>query len=1056
MNIGAGREKTDDRGRKEPSKGGKDEFFANSDKPGPAPNKKSSSASGTREKEERPRERDERPARERDERPTSAPPKRATESSSSSGSGWKASNTSGAVTLTLQVSSGEFVKTIAVRGDKIKVKCFESTVGDGTSVSVYTVKLSDVLRGVPSEFSSSMCHLKVPQAKPQALGTVKELSNGDKTIQVSPSAAYDDSFEAVLFLSSSGSGHSRPASGKEHVKASKPAYSDDDNSDFEKHEPVIKSSPKKGVPGPMAKVFVEDEKSKKSSSASGSKRENLEVVGNAYGKGGKGAPRSDDDYDDVDRPLSKNSKGGESSSTHSTPSKGRKNDFQKDYSDDDDERENNGFAVAARESMDDLGGGSVDGSDVDDDDFEPEEGTRSLGGAKKGAAKTFRNAQRFSANRPWAGAIVSPSNVPPAKADLPGEELVLEYVHGYRMRDVNNNAYYLAPGLIVFPAGAVGVVMDIEKNTQRFFQGRHKEDITAITVHPSKRLVATGDIVSVADGCYIYIWDPKTPEDTHRQVQIRVGEKKLAKGISDLQFSPDGKYLCATAMDDEHTVYVYDWQKAGKLIAKDKGHTDDIFGITFNPKNSTEFVTFGVKHLKRWAFDPQAGKIKGERGLFGNRKVQSIICCAFLPNGSYVTGTHGGELMFWNGNQVMNVMEGLHTGPIFSVYFDADMGLFTAGTDGYLILHDPKTFDTIDKIQLEAGVRAIDVSPEGKVLVGLEDSVLLEIEGIARGGEKDVTRVLEAHCSTKMEEVWGCSVNPVIADEYVTCGDDSMVFKRSINKAQVLASTRLQGRLRAVTWSWDGKFIAVGNDFGDIYILRSSDLSQAHFRKYEKSKGIKSKINAVEVMKFSPDGKMLAAGTRDSVVYIFEMGSKFRLMNICKGHSSFISHLDWSADSQFIQTNSGDYELLFWSALTGKQITKASSVKDVEWATFTCILGWPVQGIFEKGMQGNDINYVDRHPGKQCLASGDDFFNVRLHSYPCAKEGMPCKKYLGHGSHVTKVVFTADGKYLLSTGGMDGCTFQWRVVGGGSGKRNEGDGGKGSRPADTSDDDYSD
>ena len=154
------------------------------------------------------------------------------------------------------------------------------------------------------------------------------------------------------------------------------------------------------------------------------------------------------------------------------------------------------------------------------------------------------------------------------------------------MRDVNNNSFYLAPGQIVFPAGSVGVIMDIENNTQSFFQGRHKEDISALTVHPTKRLVATGDIVCQTDGCYIYIWDPATPEDTHRQIQIRVGDKKLARGVADLQFSPCGKYLVAVAMDDNHHVYFYDWQKAGKLIAKEKGHSDAVcfFYIIIYPK----------------------------------------------------------------------------------------------------------------------------------------------------------------------------------------------------------------------------------------------------------------------------------------------------------------------------------------------------------------------------------------------------------------------------------------------------------------------------------------
>ncbi|KAJ1557745.1 Echinoderm microtubule-associated protein-like 1 [Nowakowskiella sp. JEL0078] len=149
--------------------------------------------------------------------------------------------------------------------------------------------------------------------------------------------------------------------------------------------------------------------------------------------------------------------------------------------------------------------------------------------------------------------------------------------------------------------------------------------------------------------------------------------------------------------------------------------------------------------------------------------------------------------------------------------------------------------------------------------------------------------------------------------------------------------------------------------------------------------------------------------------------------NGTKGHSSFITQADWSLDSQFIQTNSADYELLFWSIPSCKQITSATAMRDVKWESYSCVLGWPVQGIWEKGMDGTDINAVDRSPDQTFLASGDDFMNVRLHVYPASKGGLPCKKYVGHGSHVTEVEFTKNGDRLLSTGGLDGCVFQWLV-----------------------------
>ncbi|KAJ3220078.1 Echinoderm microtubule-associated protein-like 5 [Dinochytrium kinnereticum] len=573
--------------------------------------------------------------------------------------------------------------------------------------------------------------------------------------------------------------------------------------------------------------------------------------------------------------------------------------FFKSYDNDDEDR--GGFAggkdsgSSKHRTRGMSSGPSYHGEDeVDEDDRQSEfgseeegdgHGTRSLGAKKPKSA--FRTAQRFSANRPWAGAIVAPSNAQPIRGDLPKEELVLEYVH--------------APGVITFPAGSVGVVMDIKSNRQRFFQGRHKEDVTAITIHPSKRLVATGDIVSHNNGTFIYIWDPQSPEDTSRQVQIRVGEKKLARGIADLQFSPDGEYLVATGMDDDHTVYLYEWKKGGKLIGKEKGHTD---------ANSSEFVTFGVKHLKHWTVD-KSGQMKAERGIFGSRKVSSIICCTYLPNNTFVTGAHGGELIFWNRNQVINIVEQVHSGGIYSVYFDRDIGLITGGKDGAIIVHDPRSMDTIDKLQLPSGVRSIDVC-DGDLLVGLEDSVLAEVRGLGdRRSEKKVRKILEGHSALKGEELWGCATDPNDNNIFITSGDDSTVFKRSIDSCKTLASRRLEGKLRAINFSPDSKYVAVGNDNGDIYILKSSDLSPVHFEKYQKPKGCNTKIHAIEVVRFSPNGRYLAVGGHDHLVYVYEMGNKFKRVVIFKGHSSFVTHLDWTSDSNFIQTTSGDYELLF-------------------------------------------------------------------------------------------------------------------------------------------------
>lgn len=63
--------------------------------------------------------------------------------------------------------------------------------------------------------------------------------------------------------------------------------------------------------------------------------------------------------------------------------------------------------------------------------------------------------------------------------------ITLEYVYGYRTKDMRNNLYYLKDGKVLYNAAALGIVLDVENNTQTFFT-EHIDDITAIDLSPDK------------------------------------------------------------------------------------------------------------------------------------------------------------------------------------------------------------------------------------------------------------------------------------------------------------------------------------------------------------------------------------------------------------------------------------------------------------------------------------------------------------------------------------------------------------------------------------------
>jgi WD40 repeat protein len=100
----------------------------------------------------------------------------------------------------------------------------------------------------------------------------------------------------------------------------------------------------------------------------------------------------------------------------------------------------------------------------------------------------------------------------------------------------------------------------------------------------------------------------------------------------------------------------------------------------------------------------------------------------------------------------------------------------------------------------------------------------------------------------------------------------------------------------------------------------------------------------VSDVKFSPNGKSFAVASMDHKIYIYN-GETYRLKGTCDRHNSYIKEVNYSADSMYIQSDSADNEHLFFEAEDGEYFAAGSQLKDIKWADWTCLYGWPVQGI---------------------------------------------------------------------------------------------------------------
>jgi hypothetical protein len=174
--------------------------------------------------------------------------------------------------------------------------------------------------------------------------------------------------------------------------------------------------------------------------------------------------------------------------------------------------------------------------------------------------------------------------------------------------------------------------------------------------------------------------------------------------------------------------------------------------------------------------------------------------------------------------------------------------------------------------------------------------------------------------------------------------------------------------------------IAVASRNGQIMIMKWDNFEPlAHVPARGTREGIRD-------LKFTPAGcktPMLAAASHDQHIYVYNIGRGYqcvpciastisahlmrlgcaqttrwqmsrRLQSMCSGCSGTIEHLDWSygliegpmglLGRHILQSNDTSREILHWDGLTGKKVTACQ--KDCLWNTWTCVLGFPVLGIW--------------------------------------------------------------------------------------------------------------
>ncbi|MHB8863698.1 MAG: WD40 repeat domain-containing serine/threonine protein kinase [Pirellulaceae bacterium] len=234
----------------------------------------------------------------------------------------------------------------------------------------------------------------------------------------------------------------------------------------------------------------------------------------------------------------------------------------------------------------------------------------------------------------------------------------------------------------------------------------------------------------------------------------------------------------------------------------------------------------------------------------------------------------------------------------------------------------------------------------------------------------------------------------------------------------------------SVAFSPDGRLLASGSDDETVRIWNVSDATEQRVLRGHRA--------TVTDVAFSPDGQTLASASLDGSVKLWRVADGEELKTL-RGHPKRVCGLAFSPSGTWLA--SGGEEVIIWDAATGSRLATCQGivpqrVSDLAVSPDGGILAVASQSGLAQLVDTRDwhvrqsLNHVDQvfsvdfSSDGRILATGDESGHVSLWR---TRDGALLSTHRAHTGHVRVVRFTRDGRTLAS-GGDDRRIVLWDPV----------------------------
>ena len=387
-------------------------------------------------------------------------------------------------------------------------------------------------------------------------------------------------------------------------------------------------------------------------------------------------------------------------------------------------------------------------------------------------------------------------------------------------------------------------------------------------------------------------------------------KEHAGKFVSDIQCSPDGEKFVSVGFDKKVVIYqakegqILDQFDASKI---ENGHKMAIISCAYIDDNRLATCSID-RTVKIWDLTEKKllFTLIPAEGKLGN----PYIFCGIVSDGKkIVTVSLSGTLYSWDvetlaDNKLPDLIIYGHQNPVTCIDMAKNAKEFITGDTNNTVLIWGE--NGMARVLYEGGKEKRGIS---HIALSFDESLVYVTE--VQGNLLCFDRV-SGEKKYEIEDIKGNFKGIVPSrknNEEVYALQTKILIK--IKDSKVEKKETLSFETKCLEVNEDLKEILIGDKKGKLHIFdmdfKEKEKKDIHYGEYQ-------------VIKLSPDGKLIASGDNQRQILIYEADTKKVVCDRFGFHTGSIFDLDWSSDSKFLASASLDCSVMLWEIETKKRL----------------------------------------------------------------------------------------------------------------------------------------